>query len=240
MKFWNPSTIGFLATLIAGLATLWATQLSRTKDEEKREQELSFRKELDAKNTVLIEKSDEIARLNRELYKSVTGGEGYAKLLLGLRQNGRAIIELMNDTDYPLFDVAARVFEPFKLSAIDKSNPPDIFALHRRADNSTTVIDLGTVKAHTLVRLYPEYVLPSNVEELNLDITVLARNGSVKHLIRFKKDTANVWHSGFVSLGAKSERLAVEDSSNILPENWKKLPEVKDGSDANQNPLHPK
>jgi hypothetical protein len=226
MNLWSPSTVVLVGAVIAAVGVFWADVQKGRQEIENLKRESSLHRELAAKSDELARKSDEIAALNKELLSSVTGGEGYPKLMMIGGLNSRIILYLMNSGKYPLPDVSATVFFISDAEASHKANPTfDFFESRALEAQSTRTIEVGTLLPSAPFSLLPDFKLPDDIDEYSLEITTNARNGVVKNLIMFKKNPQGAWQWGFVSLGPKQERLQVVDSDNILPDLWKNAPE---------------
>jgi hypothetical protein len=226
MNLWSPSTIVLVGAVIAAVGVFWADAQKSRQEMENLKREATLHKELADKSDELARKSDEIAALNKELLNSVTGGEGYPKLMMIGGLNSRIILYLMNSGKYPLPDVTATVFFISDSEASRKANPTfDFFELRALESQSTKTVNVGTLLPSAPFSLLPDFKLPDDMDEYSLEITTDARNGVVKNLVMFKKNPQGAWQWGFVSLGAKQERLQIVDSDNILPELWKNAPE---------------
>jgi hypothetical protein len=226
MNLWSPSTVVLVGAVIAAVGVFWADVQKNRQEIENLTRESGLHKELASKSDEIARKSDEIAALNKELLNSVTGGDGYPKLMMIGGLNGRVIFYLMNSGKYPLSDVTATVFFSSESEESYKANPTfDFFEIRAMQAQSTKAVTIGTLTPTAPAPLLPDFKLPDDVDDYSLEITTSARNGMVKNLVMFKKDPQGAWQWGFVSLGAKDERLQVVDTNNILPDLWKKPPE---------------
>jgi len=225
MNFLSPTTVVLVGVVIVAVGVFWADVQKNRQAVENLQRESSLHRELASKSDALARKSDEIAVLNRELLNSVTGGEGYPKLMMIGGLNGRVIFYLMNSGKYPLPDVTATVFFISDSEASNKANPTfDFFEIRAMQAQSTKAVNVGTLIPAAPFPLLPDFKLPDDADDYSLEITTNARNGTVKNLVMFKKDSQGTWQWGFVSLGPKQERLQVVDTSGILPASWKDAP----------------
>lgn len=226
MNLWNPLTVVLVGVVITAMGVAWAGfQQNRTEAEGLR-REAALQKELVARSDELARKSDQLVALHKEMLDTVSGGEGYPRLLMIGGAGGRIIFFLMNSGTHALTDVSATVFYMSDAETARKANPTfDFFESRALESQSTRKVDVGTLLPSAPFSLLPDFKLPDDLEEYSLEITTNARNGLVKNLILFRKPPQGDWQWGFVSLGPRQERLQVVDRDNILPETWKSPPE---------------
>ena len=161
-----PAVIIFVGVLISAFGAFWASQ-----------QQSSFERNL-------REKSEEIARLNQELAKSVIGGDSFCYLeILSLNPvTNVGILTVKHQGEYHLYDVHARIGDLEKLDQL-KGNLS--FATLATLNQINTNISIGNLTpSHGLIL---QQVSLGNGDTRAFNIFFSARNGSFTQLLRFKK-----------------------------------------------------
>lgn len=220
MKLWHPSIISVLAAALATLATFWATQLSREKDGARRASELKFQQEMTAKNAELALKSDEIAKLNREMFNMVTGGDGYPELQITTPGDGKFLIMMWNRTGYPLFDLSITVEDPQRrFRDMSDSPPKDIFEAQNALAAGHNYFAIGTMPKSAMRILFSPFTIPAGYDDYSLNFVISGRSRTVQNILRFKKNDKDVWEMGHSTLDISNGNiLYVQDEHKLLPE----------------------
>ena len=173
----------------------------------------------------LRKKSEEVARLNAEIVRSVTGGNNfcYVNLVTGDTGENSATIVVVNAGNYPLYDISFRMWDPAdyeKSSQISKSL--EDFNRHALIKN------VGNLNPHS-VKSYESFILP-DTDSKSFKVTINARNGAFTELLRLRK-VDGVWkrafrvHSGFMNQDEST--LLIEKADSDFPRerngkiNWK-------------------
>lgn len=129
----------------------------------------------------LAEKSNEIARLNREVAKSITGGNSfcYLALTLGGGETNTPNIVFVHKGRYPLYDVGVRIVDLEKWGRLGKKlTMQDL----RQTD---TYINLGNLSRNQ-VSLKGTLKLPDSGQQ-RFNIFFSARNGFWNQALRLKR-----------------------------------------------------
>ena len=163
-----PAVMIFVGVLISAVGAFWASQ-----------QQASFERNL-------REKSEEIARLNRELANSVIGGDSFCYLeILSLDSvtNG-GILTVTHQGEYHLYDVHARIADLEKSDRLKENRPKGNLSL-ATLDQINTYTSIGNLTPSSSLILR-EFTL-GNGTTRGFNIFFSARNGSFTQLLRFKK-----------------------------------------------------
>ncbi len=184
-----------------------ALELKKKADDQAESQQLlrkrsdeiaSLNREVANNQRKLREKSDEIANLYKTIAPSITGGDYYGELTV-YPPNGEneVYFTFRNAGKYPLYDVRVNIEDEEKVSevlgplfySIEKrrstSNPVSIPEWHRTRQQASTTITLGDTGLNHAIDFGP-IVIP-NTDDRDYRITILARNGFMVKLVKFKK-----------------------------------------------------
>ncbi len=158
-----PAVIIFVGVLISAFGALWASQ-----------RQASFERNL-------REKSEEIARLNRELANSVIGGDSFCYLVVSSPDpvTNTGLLVVVHQGEHNLYDVHARIVD---LEKFDQLKGNLSFATLKQTD---TNISIGNLIPSAQV-LHPSFTL-GNGNTRRFNIFFSARNGFFTQLLRFKK-----------------------------------------------------
>jgi hypothetical protein len=199
---WGPSGLIFIGVILSaigvilsGIGVFWASK-----------QTANFEHELRIK-------SDEISELNKEIMKSVIGGDSFCYLtMMSLdNQNNVGILTVVHQGEHPVYDVNARIVDLQKMEKI-KDNLS--FQNIMQAD---TNLHIGNMIKGTASTFAP-FQLGSSMER-GFNIFFSARNGLFTQLLRMKKIN-NKWTSA-----TKVER----DGKIIFEKIDKEFPRNKEG-----------
>lgn len=139
-------------------------------------------------NKQLLTKSEEIAKLNREVRDSVVGGNSFCYIATMLKQ-GIPRFVLVHQGKFPLYDLAVRIVDLDKFEELKKEGMTleNLF-------KSEVNVNTGNL-APNQVRLLGE-VLFQPKETVRLNIFFSARNGFFTQILRIKK-VGTEWKSAF-------------------------------------------
>lgn len=156
--------------ILSGIGAFWASK-----------QTANFEHELRIK-------SDEISELNKEIMKSVIGGDSFCYLtMMSLdNQNNVGILTVVHQGEHPVYDVNARIVDLQKMEKI-KDNLS--FQNIMQADTNLHIGNMikGTASTFTPLQL-------GSSMERGFNIFFSARNGLFTQLLRMKKIN-NKWAS---------------------------------------------
>lgn len=160
----GPSGLILLGAILSAIGALWASQ-----------QQAKFEHDLKVK-------SEEIAKLNREIVNSVIGGDSFCYLSIGSinPQNNIGILVAVSQGEHPIYDVRARIVDLQKFEKIK-----DNLTL-QTINQSETHINIGNmIKGMSwMVREFP---LGNTTLQKNFNIFFIARNGFYIQLLRLRK-----------------------------------------------------
>lgn len=138
-------------------------------------------KQQDSFNLNLLNKSEEIARLNQEVANSVSGGDSFCYLVVStidpVTNTGRLVV--VHQGEHSLYDVHVRIVDLEKLDQI-KGNLS--FATLNQTD---TNISIGNLISSFAQMLQPFTLGNSDTRRFNIFFS--ARNGFFNQALRFKK-----------------------------------------------------
>jgi hypothetical protein len=159
----GPSGLILLGVILSAIGALWASQ-----------QQVKFEHDLRVK-------SDEIAKLNREIVNSVIGGDSFCYLSIGSinPQNNVGILVAVSQGEHPIYDVNARIVDLQKFEKIK-----DNLTL-QTINQSETHINIGNMIKGTasMIRQFPL----GNTSKRDFNIFFSARNGLYTQLLRLRK-----------------------------------------------------
>jgi hypothetical protein len=140
--------------------------------------ELAKRKEISdiANQLSSLQQQGEIAK------RLVTGGDSYC-YLNALGAGDVQDLVLVHQGDYPLYDLQIRIVDLEKFDAIAKANPRVTLEELSKAD---LVHYLGTLNPNQAVRI-GNLTLPPDKDEKGYNVFILARNGELAELLRFRR-----------------------------------------------------
>lgn len=168
--FWASSSkpepariIVVVGLVISAIGVLWASQ-----------QQASF-------NLNLLNKSEEIARLNQKLANSVSGGDSFCYLevssLDSAKNTGQLVV--VHQGEHNLYDVHARIVD---LEKFDQLEGKLSFATLKQTDTNISIGNLISSSAQMLHR-----VTLGNGNMRRFNIFFSARNGFFNQVLRLKK-----------------------------------------------------
>lgn len=136
----------------------------------------------------LSEKSDEIARLNKEIKKWVTGGDTPSIVAPTSVVKGRSDLHISNTEPYPLFDVIVSIQDPDDFTKatreIHESRPSPIEAMDA-LNKAWRTYPIGTMRPNTGHRIPLE--VPDQSEEVRYNIRIQTISGSSFHQLVYRK-----------------------------------------------------
>lgn len=140
--------------------------------------ELAKRKEISdiANQLRTLQEQGEIAK------RLVTGGDSYC-YLNAIGAGDLQDLVLIHQGDYPLYDLQIRMVDLDKFDAITKANPRVTLEELSKADQ---VYYLDTLNPNQAVRI-GNLTLPADRDEKSYNVFVLARNGELSELLRFRR-----------------------------------------------------
>ncbi len=156
-----PAALIFIGVIISAIGALWASS-EQTKSERE-----------------LRRKSEEIAKLNREIVASVTGGDSFCYLIELLGDPNRPFRCVNHQGQYPLYDVTIRISDLDKLEALKGD-----LTLEKIAQTETylKVGNLGPGQG----RFMGMWEL-ADTDQKRYNIFISARNGFFTQLLRFRR-----------------------------------------------------
>lgn len=161
---------------------------------QKSEEISALNKEIANTQIDLRRRSDEIAELNKTISATVTGGDSYCYFLVGHPSNKTNSVDLMLMTEgkYPLYDVSIKIDDVEKLLNIvmtqtENGNRP--FQSMTEANTfmlqASRVIKVGNIGPSQAMEL-GSLQLP-DTDKQSFNISILARNGYVFQIVRFRR-----------------------------------------------------
>lgn len=149
-------------------------------------------------------KSDEIASLSRTIAASVTGGDSFCYLDLGLGDGmiNTPLLTLVHQGKYPLYDVGIRIVDLEKLDLVKGDSKLEKMAL---VGKNLNVGNVGPSQAQPMEELQ----LPS-ADRQGYNVFISARNGFVTQLIRLQRI------NGYWKLATKVTRDFYEDKKSVV------------------------
>src|SRR5262245_49338891 len=99
-----PMILLLLGAILSAAGAFIATYKQNREKAQSAIQRAQFESELRAK-------SDEIAELNRTIAKSITGGDSYCYLRLANLHSQGALLNLIHQGKYPLYDISIRIVD---------------------------------------------------------------------------------------------------------------------------------
>jgi hypothetical protein len=169
---WGPAGLILLGAILSAIGALWAFQ-----------QKASFERELRVK-------SDEIAELNKEIVKSVIGGDSFCYLTimsLDPRTNS-GILTVIHQGDHPIYDVTARIADLQKMEVLEekmKATGSNILDF-QEVMKANTIIQIGNMAKGPSASPIGPFSLGTGIER-GFNIFFSARNGVFTQLLRMKK-----------------------------------------------------
>jgi hypothetical protein len=169
-----PMVVVFIGAFISALGALWVNQRQNAEAKRTSDLRLAFEKEL-------REKSDEIAKLNREIAESVTGGNSYCLIRLNPVSDTKAQLLIRHHGEAPLYDLAIRIHD-----SETAKNEKQVNTL-QDIEKLSTLVKVGTLFPK-LVTVHDIIAVPA-VERVKFNIHSYARNGTTsQELILLKSN----------------------------------------------------
>ena len=193
---WGPPGLILLGVILSAIGALWASQ-----------QKGIFERELRIK-------SDEIAKLNKEIVKSVIGGDSFCYLMIASLDphSNSGILTIIHQGDHPIYDISARMADLQKMRAIEKGEKGKID--FREVMQANTNIPIGNMAKGTATAIGP-FQLGTGTER-NFNIFFNARNGFFTQLLRLKKINNKWVHATKVE---KDGKIIFEKIDSDFPRN---------------------
>jgi len=182
---WGPPGLILLGAILSAIGALWASQQMRIK-------------------------SEEIAELNKEIVKLVTGGDSFCYLTImsldPLTNSG--ILTIVHQGDHPIYDVSARIVDLQKMKTIEKKNKMNF----QEVMQASTIIQIGNMAkgAGSTIGPFPL----GNETERNFNIFFSARNGFFTQNLRMNKIN-NKWVQA--TIVAKDNKVLFEKIDSDFP-----------------------
>jgi len=156
--------------LMSALGALWA---SGEQTESERE---------------LQSKNDEIARLNRRIACSITGGDSWCHVGFSLPEghSNVAAMVLVHHGSYPLYDVGVRVVDLDKMDNLTEGKDPEDPLSLELIEKSETRIRVGNLSPGQALLLSRRLTLPSG-DSARYNVFIAARNGFVVEKARLRR-----------------------------------------------------
>jgi len=192
MKIHLFSIIGII---MIGFGTLF-TFLGQQVISDRSNQQLSNKTEkLERLSEENMRLNNEINKLNKKIAADLTGGDNYCYFLPSRPGEKSNIIDLMliNEGDYPLYDISVKIDDVEKMMEIlhkeqDAGNLPyDSTTLSNAMfAEASQVLRIGNLGPHQAMQL-SGIQIPSNVVKKSYNINIMARNGSLVQLLRYRR-----------------------------------------------------
>jgi hypothetical protein len=195
-----PAFVVVFGALVAAGGALWS-EMERTK----------FERELRGK-------SDEIARLNREIMDSVTGGDSWCRLLLlpseSVPGSGKGEVCIKYEGQYPLYDLFVTIRDMTATNRAIQAGESDYV---ERYEKTINVGNLGSGKYSMQIT---QWDLPST-DEQDYVIDFEARNGRWRQSYKFRQVNGRwaVATRVFKTTGSGGPRVLYESVSHDFPRN---------------------
>ncbi len=180
--------------LILGGALLSATGIFLSTLRQNEEKIISANARLEFEKD-LREKNNEIANLNKQIAATVTGGDSYCHLMVtspGLKSKVADLL-LMHEGKYPVYDVSIKIddvdYMMQLLHAGQESGqiPADSISQSMRALSAASkIIQVGNVGVGQAIMPIASLDMPET-DSKSYNVTINARNGSVFHVVRFRR-----------------------------------------------------
>jgi hypothetical protein len=153
--------ISFVGAGISAIGVLWSSS-DRTRYERE-----------------LRQKSEEIAALNREIKDSVIGGDSFCHIVLSNLSARTALLGVINQGRYPLYDVSIRIVDLEKFDRFGGT-----FTLENMAQTDT-LLSVGNLgPSHTA--MWRKWPLP-DADQQRYNTFISARNGFVTQILRLRR-----------------------------------------------------
>jgi hypothetical protein len=165
----QPATLVLVGAILSAIGAFWAASKQQRLVTQAAQERARFEQELRAK-------SDEIASLNRQIVATVTGGDGFCYLDV-IQEGSNFVLLLLNDGNYPLYDISVRVVDVETLNRLGKLLPASVAM--SRSQIVFAAGNLGPKQVNLIGRLPPDWA-----KVLDLNIFIGARNGFVSELLR--------------------------------------------------------
>jgi hypothetical protein len=160
-----PMILVLFGAILSAAGVFLATLRQNQEKAQSAVQRAQFESELRAK-------SDEIAKLNRTIAESITGGDSYCYVQLGNASRRGALLAIIHQGAYPLYDVVVRIAD-----LNDGNREPTLAALGR-------ILTIGNMPPG-LASMQGTVTLPDR-DLLRYNIFISARNGSFTELLRMR------------------------------------------------------
>jgi hypothetical protein len=180
----GPNEIILLAAVIGAAGALWAAVQAAAK-------------------------SEEIASLHRRVAETVTGGDAWCHIVLSPTGRNDAVLTVVHQGEYPLYDVTARVVD---LDEFDSQR--EALSFEQIAEGTFT-IDIGNLAPNS-ASLMGHWTIPDR--ELRWNIFFAARNGFFTQELRVRRVGDALAHATRITrrLGAEQE-VVREDVTSEFP-----------------------
>jgi hypothetical protein len=162
----GPMVLIFLGAILGATGALWASI-----EQGKAQKEIK-------------EKNEEIGRLNQQIASTITGGDSFCYVALNLPEEERnsAIMMLVHEGKYPLYDVHVRIVDVHKFDLIKDKRPLFVEDIQKNETN----VNVGNLAPSQARMLYSAWPLPIT-GKARYNIFISARNGFVTELVRLNK-----------------------------------------------------
>jgi hypothetical protein len=143
---------------------------------------------------------NEVSKLNKKISADLTGGDGYCYFHQSRPGPNSNIVDLMlmNDGDYPLYDISVKIDDVEKMIEILHEEqeagklPYDSMTLSNAIfAKASTVIQIGNIGPHQVMQLNGIQI-PPDIEVKSYNIYITARNGSLMQILRYRR-IENKW-----------------------------------------------
>jgi hypothetical protein len=197
----GPAIVIFIGVVISAVGALWATMQQTASEQE------------------LRQKNEEIAKLNRKIADSITGGDSYCYFFIGRPGHKSNIVDLMlmSKGEYPLYDVSVKIDDVEKLLKLvrEKQQSGDmpydsITTTNVALSKASKVINVGNIGPSQFA-LMSGLVLPKDRDKQSYNIYITSRNGSIMQVVRFRKVNGK-WKMAYKATRGKNILEEVIDS----------------------------
>jgi hypothetical protein len=204
--------LGAVASAVGATMTAYQTNRERAENAEKQA----------AAERVLREKTEEIARLNREIAASVTGGSAFPYMSVAGEPGGipdNPMVTLHNDSGYPLYDLSFRLVD---FDEADKLKGRKTVSFEEVLGTVRGVGNVGPKQIVFIGRILP---LSMTATRKTFNVFFTARNGSFSQHFQFRRI------EGHWQVATKMSRDLPDNKSEPIYERVDPLfPKLPDGS----------
>lgn len=188
-KVWSTQSVVNVFGPTFFLLSWLTSQFFRVKKQAKVENSFSI---MEGRFEELLDKAD-------KMVSHISGGDSYLSLQIDIQNTTNlGVLVAVHHGEHPLYDVSARVTDLQKLKQLQEP------MTYENMNNAATNIKIGNMSPSQVI-LLQDWQLDSEHEK-SYNISLLARNGSFRQLLRMKK-VEGVWVSASKVLNVESETI---------------------------------